>query len=230
MLVLFTGCIALSVGDEEPTEVSIQGWVYDSPLSGEGEVVSTGSVTYFDSNLVELVEAEQPFADYPGYWRATLPADEEYTVVIDGGEGYHPAIWKGRSPTGDALSFPVFGFRSDQVDPFFEELEAAITVDIHVGTEDLVHLWGSPMDPESVSGAEIAVYNNEAARGVVAFTINDEGILEQTLDAPVHHFFAFNLEPGETSVVFEQDGVVSEESYVAGPGEIIAPWYFEGSR
>ncbi|HJN75229.1 MAG TPA: hypothetical protein QGF58_14975 [Myxococcota bacterium] len=218
------------VTPEPSSEVTVQGWVYDSPLAGEGEVISTGSVTYLDNNLVELTEAEQPFPSYPGYWRATIPADEEYNLVIDGGEGYHPAIWRGRAPTGDAQSFPVFGFRSEQVDTFFEDLEAVTGVDVHVGTEDLVHVWGSPNDPESVSGDEIGVYANGGAGGVLAFAVNDEGVLEQTVDSPVHYFFAFNLEPGEIVVAFDQDGVVTEEAYATVGGDIVAPWYFEGTR
>jgi len=229
-MLLLTGCVSLTPSTEAPTEVSVQGWISQSPLAAEDEVMATGEVTYFDLNLIELTAAEQPFQNYPGYWRATLPADEEYNLVVDGGDGYYPALYRGRAPTGDALSFPIFGFNAAQIDPFFESLEEVIGVDIHIGTEDLVHVWGT-VDPDyAVAGSEIAVYSNDAAVGVFPFFINDDGVLEQSVDDDADYFFAFNLAPGRVTVAFEEDGVVTEERYDCLGGEIVSAAYFRGSR
>ena len=225
---LLLGCLTTPTGTSD--EVTVQGWIYDSPLAGEGEVVSTGTVTYLDQALVEMASADQPFANYPGYWRATLPAGDEYTAVVDGGEGYHPAVWKGRAPTGDGLLFPTFGWRAEHVDPFFEGLEEGIGLDIHVGTDALVHLWGATYDRDSIHADDIAVLANGGAAGVLAFTVEDGVLVEAEPDGPVDYFFAFNMEPGEITVVLDQDGVVTEEFYDALAGDIVAAWYFQGVR
>lgn len=227
-MLLLLACAAPS--DKIVTDVTIQGWIYDSPLAAEGDVVSTGTVTFLDQALVETARAEQPFPDFPGYWRATLPPGDDYTVVIDGGEGYYPAIWKGRAPTGDGLLFPMHGWRADQVDPFFESLEEGVGLDIHIGTEALVHVWGATLDRDSVHAGDISVLSNGGAGGVLEFVVEDGALAEAEPGGPVDYFFAFNLEPGEITVVLDQDGVITEEFYGAQGGDIVAPWYFQGLR
>ncbi|MCP4807629.1 MAG: hypothetical protein GY913_33740 [Proteobacteria bacterium] len=226
---LLLACVPAAENDDDG-KVNVQGWVYDSPIAGDGEVVSTGSVTFLDQALVEMAVGEQPFPDYPGYWRAELDSGVEYTAVIDGGEGYHPAIWKGRAPTGDGLIFPMFGWNVDHVDPFFEGLEEGVGIDIHVGTEALVHVWGATLDRDSIHADDISILSNGGAGGVLAFVVEDGVLVEAEPDGPVDYFFAFNLEPGEITVVLDQDGTVTEEFYGAQGGDIVAAWYFQGVR
>jgi hypothetical protein len=235
MLVLLTACAQLqpwlSTETEPPEVVTLQGWVYDSPLSSE-TALDDGWLTYLDLNLVELAQGEQPFPDYPGYWRVELPAGEEYFLRVEGPDHY-PALYRGQAPTGHGLTSALFGFEVGPTADFFAGVEEAVGLDIGLESPDLVHLWGVPNlgdEDSTVHCEDLAVLHNGAAASVVCFALNEDGVLAQTSAGPVDHFFAFNMLPGELIVRVTVGDEQLEELWFPQGGDIVAAWYFEGLR
>ncbi len=185
-----------------------------------------------DLNLVELAQGEQPFPDYPGYWRVELPAGEEYFLRVEGPDHY-PALYRGQAPTGHGLTSALFGFEVGPTADFFAGVEEAVGLDIGLESPDLVHLWGVPNlgdEDSTVHCEDLAVLHNGAAASVVCFALNEDGVLAQTSAGPVDHFFAFNMLPGELIVRVTVGDEQLEELWFPQGGDIVAAWYFEGLR
>lgn len=232
---------------EEPTEVSLSGYIYRGPFPDAEDPVISGegaSLEFLDEEGELLASAEEIYPEtYPGYWQAILPPDAPFSLRIDGGGDCYPALWLGRSPPRDGL-FPadapagsgtragVFGWPTALVDPFFESVAVAEGVTVEpLDDGQLAHLWGGPLDPDAIRGDRIYVQDGDGDEATVfAYAIDDAtGSLVRTAAAPVHYFLAFNLAPGDITVSFEDDaGQVAVSTYTAAGGEIVAPWFFRG--
>ena len=226
----------LSPQSEPPEVVSIQGWVYDSPLSTE-TALDDGSLTYLDLNLLELAQGEQAYEDYPGYWRVELDSAQEYFLRIEGPD-HHPALWRGRAPTGHGISSALFGFERGPTDDFFGNLEEAVGLDIALDSDELVHLWGVPNMGEQDSTVwceDLEILHQGANASVLCFAVNEDGVLAEVNQGPIDHFFAFNMLPGELIVrqtVYDEGAEPEEleELWFTLGGDIVSAWYFEGLR
>ncbi len=236
MLVLFIACAQLqpwlAPESPRPQDVTLQGWVYDSPMSTE-RALDDGTLSYLDLNLVPLAEGEQPFTDYPGYWLVELPAAEEYFLRVEGPDHF-PALWRGTAPTGNGITASLFGFERGPTGDFFGGVEDAIGLDIGLESEDLVHIWGLPNQNEdgvsTVWCEDLEVLHNQAGATEICFAVNDQGSLEQVDSGPVDHFFAFNMLPGDLVVRQTVGDEELEELWFTRGGDIVSAWYFEGLR
>lgn len=230
----------------DPEEVSLSGYLYNGPYPDAEDPVITGSeaaVTALDpaDGVTVIAEGEEPYPDtYPGYWSLTFAPEQEFLLRIEGGPEHYPALWAGRAPPGNGL-FPstaevgaqqragVFGWPMELVDGLFAEIAASEGVDLQDLAEgEICHLWGGPFDPEAVRGDQLAVEGGDGEPATVfAYTLDaDSGALVRTTAGPVYYFFAFNLAPGEVWV--ELDGEAST-AYIAEGGDLISPWFFQGS-
>ncbi len=230
---------------EPPTEVSYGGTVYDGLPDGDGDVVlSAGTVDFLvpdadpgaDRQALidagELYEATQPYSSSPGYWQATLPADTELVVRIET-ESSYPSVFSGRSPswTGYWFAGVLFSWEKTTTDEFLVSLADQLGVDLApLDDGEKVHLWGVTRDDEQAArleGRKITVIDGaDRDVNVYPFEITEEGLLSQNYDAPVHYFFAFNLEPGDIALVLEgESGETVTERYPTLGGDMIGAWW-----
>ena len=250
MMTLVLACTTAAVDDGI---VTLSGWVYDDPfVTDRSEVISStvASIDVLDTLGEPLVVDGQalnsgiePFDAYPGYWRWWAIPDAPYFLRIDGGEGYHPALWSGWGPPDNGiLQGLVFGFEDEDTDAWFAAISEA--TGLPIDTEgDRVHLWGhfdegycstdsEGLAPDCPTINDITIRSGPAdghVNVVLGFTVQEDGTMAQTQVDPVRYFYAFNMEPDfpvDVYVVRDEDEVV--QTYGPGPRDIIAAWYFQG--
>ena len=91
-----------------------------------------------------------------------------------------------------------------------------------------VWLWGSPLDPEAWSGADVAVSDGDGAQGtLLSFAVNDDGSLAPSGPGPVDLFVAFDLAPGAITLSVEAvDGRAASQTWPTQPGELVSAAFF----
>ena len=207
---------------EETTEVAYGGWISAGPVGSDTEMLVDGTVEFWGVDGELLSEAEQPFADSPGYWRVVLPPDTPFNLRIESEEAY-PAVWRGRSPneSGIWLTGALFSWPHSAVDPFFEALEESLAIEVaDLKTEDVVHVWGQVTNREDADASDWPIRDGEGRRvEPYTFRQQEDGSLVLVEEAPVDYVFAFNLAPGAVEVA----GVI----YDSQAGDLLAPWWFE---
>ena len=207
---------------EETSEVTYAGWISEGPMGSDSVMLSTGTVTFHDADGELQWEAEQPFADSPGYWRVVLPPSTPFNLRIES-ENAYPAVWRGRSPneSGIWLSGALFSWPHASIDPLFEALAESLEIEISdLKTDDVVHLWGQVLNREDADVSDWPIRDGEGRR-VEAYTFRqqEDGALQYVEEAPIDYVFAFDLAPGAVEVA----GVL----YESQAGDLLAPWWFE---
>jgi len=237
MLLLLLSCDALDPFLQEVrepvTEVSYAGTVlastfdFETPFSG-------GTMTWLDLDGGVLADGEEPNpTDSPGYWTAVLPPEEEYVLRADGGEGYYPAVVRGRSPGGNGLWFTgaLFGWPMALTDPYFTDTAIQIGVTLEPLTDGQVaYLWGAvhPDAVETFEGGRMTVIDGDGRETrASALVVEEDGSFSLTDTPPADYFLAFNLAPGDITVLYDGAAGTVETLYpdVQG-GDIVTPWFY----
>lgn len=207
---------------EETTEVAYGGWIAEGPMGADTPMLVDGTVNFWGLDGQLLAEAEQPFADSPGYWRVVLPPSTPFNLRIEADDSY-PAVWRGYSPneSGIWLSGALFSWPHSAVDPFFEALAESLEIEISdLKTEEVVHLWGQVLNREDADPSDWPIRDGEGKRvDAHTFRQQDDGSLVLVEEAPIDYVFAFDLAPGTIEVA----GV----EYESQAGDLLAPWWFE---
>lgn len=222
-----------------PDEVALSGWVYTSPAPGSAEDVLTGgALTFTAPDGAWLVEGE-PSQRNPGYWGGLLPPDEEFVLRVEGGEGFYPALWRGRSPardgywTGQAVAvegapwpgYALFGLERAFTDGVFTALAASFGVDVPALTDDTVHVWGAMATPGAAAGLEVgATCGDGVYQPALTLDLDPTTLaITRSEGGPVTWFFVFGCAAGAVEV---SAGGASSVFPTRG-GEIVTPWFFE---
>ena len=204
------------------------GTVLDGPYTGENGVLSGGDVLVYDLVGEQLAEGTEPYDDNPGYWKLKVPPDEPAAIHL-AGDGLLPAVWRGSTPSAQAFWYTGALFAYDQESwlPFLEQFDGQGGVSLEPLGDEICWLWGAPWDRDAWAGADIAITGGDGEGAVVlAYTLDDDGVLYETSSEPVDYFFAFNLHPGDVTVsVQATDGRSVEETWPAWPGEVVSAWY-----
>jgi hypothetical protein len=252
VILLFLACATTAVDDGI---ISISGWVYEDPfIEDRSQVITTvGAMQVLDAIGEPLVvdgdalnDGIQPFDGNPGYWRWWAIPEEPYYLRIDGGEGYHPALWAGWGPPDNGfVQSLLFGFERADTDPWFQTIGEATGLNVDLDS-NLVHLWGQfdpsycrtpgDLEPETslecppVRDIEVRSGPEHTVNPIVGFTVDpDEGTLVLDGEGPVRYFYAFGMLPDwpvDLKVSRDEEEVI--QSYGPAAGDIIAAWYFQG--
>lgn len=221
MILLLLACTD-ERGPRDPSDpVEFDGYVFAGPTDQETQL--TGGTVVFTPDGGEPVEAEQPYVDdYPGYWRADLPAGVPYSLRIVGNTGY-PAVWRGTAPQADGSWFSgaLFGADTDQVDTFLDSLDLPVTVSVQpLGEGAFAHLWGYPWDAE---GWDCALVTVNGVRPLCYLQDPTTGFTSRVDSGPLSYFVALNLPPGAVVV---DSGLGGQETYVAEGGDMVYAFWF----
>jgi hypothetical protein len=217
VLLLLLACGSERGLREAPDEVTYGGWVYQGPPADD-VVLSDGPLTFTLGD--EVVLAEQPYADYPGYWLATLPPGAPFQLRVEG-EGAYPTVWAGDTPkaNGTWLAGALFAGEKAYIDELFAGLDLGSTV---IGSlkRGAIHLWGVTNDREAWDCATITVQG----AAPMCFAADESGALQRVTEGPVDWFFAFDLAPGE---VVLDDGTGPIETWTATDGDLVMAFWLE---
>ncbi len=209
---------------EEPTDgadVAWYGTILDGPYTGDNGVLSGGEVLVYDLDEELLAEGTEPDADNPGYWKLRVPASTPVALHL-AGEGMLPTVWRGTTPSdlGYWFTGALFAYDAEIWLPFFEQFDGQGGVSIEPLGDEICWLWGSPSDPDAWAGADISIVDGVGqAATVLAYHLDDDGLLAPAGDEPVLYFMAFGLAPGEVTLsVTAADGRSFDETWPAWPG------------
>ncbi len=224
MLFLLLACTD-ERGPRDPSDVvELDGYVYAGPT--DPDVQLTGGTLTFTPEGAEPIAAEQPFVDdYPGYWRADVPASVPYSLRIVGNTGY-PAVWRGTAPAADGSWFSgaLFGADTDQVDTFLAGLELPTTITpAPLGEGEFAHVWGYPWVAEGWDCALVSV-NGEPA--ICYLQDPTTGYTSRVDAGPFTYFVSLNLLPGEVVV---DSGIGGAETYMAEGGDMVFAFWFSAT-
>lgn len=253
LLILLAGCEYLEEQRETPAFVYYGGTVLSDPADssalltdGELRFRDDAGEVFVDDDGEPLDEAERPYADSsPGYWRAQVPADVPFQLTVAPAADGYPAVFRGRTPSGDGVWFTSFVFSwpqialDEHVASMGEQLGAEPTV---LSESGLVHLWGSFYLPEAAPGDLVVTDGAGNVVDVHYWVVVDEDtddqddetlaafapgavdpeLIEPATAAPVTWFTAFDLEPGEITIT---SGELSE-TYTAEAGSVVTPAFF----
>jgi hypothetical protein len=210
--------------------VSWYGSILDGPYTGDNQVLSGGEVLAYDLDGELLAEGTEPEVDSPGYWRLRVPASTPVAIHL-AAEGMLPAVWRGSTPAAMGYWYTGALFAYDQLLwlPFFEQFEGQQGVSIQPLDDGVCWLWGAPAEPEAWASAEIEILDGEGeAATVLAYQLNEDGVLEPSTAQAVTYFLAFNLAPGDITVQVEAaDGRGFDETWPCWPGEVVSAWFLE---
>ncbi len=214
-----------------PTEVLYTGAVTQGPSGPDVPLMEEGVLTFEDPQSGETIAlGEQPYASSLGVWRAVLEPGIDFQLRVES-EGAYPALWRGRAPEQDGLWYTgaLFSWPEEVWGGFIEQLAGLEEAPLDLRTEDVVHLWGVPVDKDLATQAlgpdRVVVIDGEGVEADVVLV--GAGEAEEGQDAPTY-FMAFNLAPGEIVVqVTGESGDVAETTYRARAGEVVSAWWFE---
>ena len=215
------------------TEVSYAGSVLASTFDFETPFTG-GTMTWLDMDGAELAVGEEPDpTNNPGYWTAVLPPETEFVLRVDGGEGYYPAVARGLSPAGNGLWFTgaLFGWPAELTDPYFVDtaLQLGVTLEPLVDGQ-VAYLWGA-VHPDSIDvfeGGRLTVIDGDGEEAPVsAWIVDESGVFVPTDVPPADYFLAYNLAPGDVTVLYDGDDDTIETLYpdVQG-GDVVTPWFY----
>ncbi len=232
MLPLVTICACGSWIIEEASEgdgnVNWYGTVLDGPYTGDNGVFTGGELLAYDLAGDYLAEGTEPDPDSPGYWKLKVPADTPVALHLSA-EGMLPTVWRGTTPgtMGYWYTGALFAYDAELWQPFFEQFDGQSGVEIQPLSDQSCWLWGAPLDPEAWVGADIQIVDGEGEPAtVLAYHLNDDGLLEQTRTQSITYFLAFNLAPGDITLsVQATDGRAFDETWPAWGGEVVTAWY-----
>ena len=252
MLLLLLACEPTTTADKG--YVTLNGWIYEDPfITEQSQTMTGGSVEVLDAigeplavDGEQLNDGIQPFDGFPGYWRWWAIPNEPYYLRIDGGDGYHPALWGGWGPPDNGfLQGLMFSFEAEDTDPWFETIAEATGLNVDMSGA-VVHLWGhfdetycsTPGDTDPVSDLECPTVRDIEVRGGPEYTVNavvgfsvdpEEGVLTLDNEGSVRYFYAFGMLPDwpvDLKVTRGEEQVI--QTYGPAAGDIIAAWYFQG--
>lgn len=224
MVWLLLACAAERGPRDASDTVEYDGYVYQGPNASAETLLASGELR-FELDDGEPVEAAQPYAeDYPGYWRAELPASAPFTLRI-AADGAYPAVWRGVAPAADGAWFSgaLFGGSTAEVDAWFAAFALPDAVRLQsLADGEVVHVWGAPWDADAWDCAAVRV----ADEPVYCFAQDAAtGLVIPVESGPFTWFLAVNLQPGELVV---DSGLGGRETYVARGGELVYAFWFLG--
>lgn len=238
---LLAGCADERGQRPAEAEVGYAGYVWASPAvdeAGEGTLLTgAGAEVAFTvlsgDRAGEGIAAAQPYAAYPGWWAAELPAGEDVAIRI-AGEGLYPARWRAAAPGSDGgwYSGALFGAEAGWADALF----AAVDPGARALSAGATHVWGAPLDPENWDCAAVRVTGAADAAGdgaVRCFDVSEEGAMTPVVSGSFDWFFALDVAPGEvaadgTGRITVDSGLGWEASYTAAEGEVVMALWLRG--
>lgn len=217
---LLTACVDERGPRAAEDQVDYTGYLYQGPDVSDATRLADGSVV-FTLDGVEgderVVEATQPYGDYPGYWSATLPSGAAYTLRIEAADAY-PAIWAGNAPENDGNWFggALFGGATTQVDDFLAAL--ALEAD-----PTGVTVIGGPWDPDAWDCAAVTI----GGAGPHCFYQDPTtGALSEVRQGAFTWFVATGLPGGDVTV---DSGLGGLHTYTALAGDLVYAFWFQGA-
>lgn len=204
-----------------PDSVTWSGWVYASPEVGDETRLEEGFVTAWPEPFTgDPVAAEQPYADYPGYWQLEVPPSIPLNLRLSG-EGIRPTVWAGDSPgaSGSWFSGALFAATDAWLEDLFDAVDGDGDAWVDAARQDQVLLVGAPAD-DSVDCATLEV-NGEPP---TCWVVDADGVVSRVREG-VPSLFAAAVGAGDV-VVAAGD---AEEHYVADGGDVVFAYFFYGT-
>lgn len=198
------------------------GYIFRGPSAAEEQVLDTGEVVFHtaDGDLA----AEQPFEDYPGYWRVDIPVGVPYELTLRADDAW-PVRWAGTAPGGDGAWFSGALFAGDLtlVDELLSTLGPPGHESMDPADTSVTHVVGSAWDAEAWDCARLRVNDAPAT----CYAVDAEtGIAVEVTEGPLSYFVSLGLPAGPVTV---DSGLGGVHTYAAEGGEIVYAFWFQGA-
>lgn len=222
LLLAVVGC-ATERGPRAGSDVvEYDGYVFRGPTSANDDLLAEGAVVFTVDG--EVVEAAQPYSDYPGYWRANLAAGAPFDLRITGPDAW-PAVWAGAAPSADGSWFSgaLFGADVTQVSEFAATLAAPGHEAMDVADTSVVHLIGSAWDGEDWDCAQLTV---NGAPAICYLQDPDTNTVEVVTSGPLTFFVSLGLDAGPVTL---DSGLGGAYTWPAEGGDVVFAFWFQGA-
>lgn len=162
----------------------------------------------------DAVQAAAPYADYPSYWSATVPASVLVTIRV---ETEPPAVWRVTAPDSDASWFSgaLIGADAAEIDALLAALGAPLR-----GTSAMV--IGSPWD-DGWDCADVRVADTLP----LCFAVDADGVVTTVTSGEFSYFVAPEVPAGAVVV---DSGLGGVATYTLAEGEVGMAFWFVGNN